>query len=52
MTRIRSFLLREEIDQTQISHENIHGEAVSFKDVDLGWSETEKSLEKYENIFQ
>lgn len=46
MTRIRTFLLREEIDQSQISHEPIEGKAVSFDQVDLGWDENQKILKK------
>nr|QUF59450.1 ATP-binding cassette transporter Abcc1-6 [Brachionus angularis] len=46
MTRIRTFLLREEIDTSQITHNNVQGQAVSFENVDLGWSENEKALEK------
>nr|QUF59451.1 ATP-binding cassette transporter Abcc1-6-2 [Brachionus angularis] len=45
MTRIRSFLLREETDFSQITHNNVQGQAVSFENVDLGWSENEKLLE-------
>nr|APD26519.1 ATP-binding cassette transporter subfamily C member 1 X6 protein [Brachionus koreanus] len=44
MTRIRTFLLRDEIDSDQIKHEHVEGEAVRFRNVDLGWSETEKNL--------
>lgn len=47
MTRIRTFLLRDELDTSQIKHENIEGEAVRLRNVDLGWSETEKTLHKY-----
>ncbi|RNA42720.1 multidrug resistance-associated 1 [Brachionus plicatilis] len=44
MTRIRTFLLRDELDTNQIKHDNVAGEAVKFRNVDLGWSETEKTL--------
>lgn len=46
MTRIRTFLLRDEIDKNQINHENVEGEALRLRNVDLGWSESEKSLYK------
>lgn len=46
MTRIRAFLLRDEIDTNQISHENVEGEALRLRNVDLGWSENEKTLYK------
>ncbi|CAF0941211.1 unnamed protein product [Brachionus calyciflorus] len=44
MTRIRSFLLREEIDLDQVTHDEINGEAVSVTNADLGWSEAEMTL--------
>ncbi|RNA37147.1 multidrug resistance-associated 1 isoform X3 [Brachionus plicatilis] len=37
MTRIRTFLLRDELDTNQIKHDNVAGEAVKFDNVDLGW---------------
>nr|UOU03337.1 ATP-binding cassette subfamily C1-6 [Brachionus rubens] len=44
MTRIRTFLLRDEIDTDIINHNNIEGEAINVKDADLGWSDDEKTL--------
>nr|QNH67948.1 ATP-binding cassette transporter subfamily C member 1 X9 [Brachionus plicatilis] len=46
MTRIRTFLLRDELGTNQIKHDNVAGEAVKFDNVDLGWSKTEKTLHK------
>lgn len=41
MTRIRQFLLRDEIDETQISHEKIKNEIITVEDAHLGWSDNE-----------
>lgn len=39
LTRIRHFLLREEIDETEIGLGNDPKNAIVFKNVDLGWTE-------------
>ena len=41
MGRIQSFLLREEIDETQISRDPDKENAIVYAGVDLGWSELE-----------
>jgi hypothetical protein len=46
MTRIRTFLLKDEIDPTQISRERIPGKSCVFKNVDLGWSPESVALKK------
>jgi hypothetical protein len=48
MTRIRNYLLRDEIDRSQISHEKIKGKSILFENTTLGWSEneSEKTLKK------
>lgn len=38
LKRITNFLVLDEMDEDQISKENIEGEVVSFKNVDVGWS--------------
>lgn len=44
MTRIRKYLLRDEIDYSQISHVPSKKHAVKFENVDLGWSIEETNL--------
>jgi hypothetical protein len=46
MTRIRTFLLKDEIDLTQINKEYIAGKPCLFNDVDLGWSHDSIALKK------
>lgn len=46
MSRIRNFLIREEIDLKKITHQSSILEAVCFRAVDLGWDRTEKILNK------
>jgi hypothetical protein len=47
MTRIRKFLLRDEIDENQITHQETPDLSIVLDQVDLGWSDAEKSLKKY-----
>lgn len=41
MGRIQSFLLREEIDDTQISYKSDKENAIRYDQVDLGWTENQ-----------
>lgn len=45
MTRIRQFLLRDEIDESQVGREHDATTAVLFENVDLGWSSEQKFLQ-------
>jgi hypothetical protein len=46
MTRIRTFLLKDEIDPNQISKEYIAGKSCVFNNVDIGWSPDSIALKK------
>jgi hypothetical protein len=48
MKRIKTFLLREEIDNSQIDHTKLDYKAILFENTSLGWSEneSEKTLKK------
>nr|QUF59452.1 ATP-binding cassette transporter Abcc1-7 [Brachionus angularis] len=44
LTRIREFLLKDEIKEDEISHEDIPGYALNLDNVNFGWSKTEPIL--------
>lgn len=41
MSRIQSFLLREEIDEAQISYTPDKENVINYEQVDLGWTENQ-----------
>lgn len=52
MTRIQTFLLRDEINEHDITHQDQNEIAVNVKSVDFGWSDDEITLKKLEKILK
>ena len=52
LKRITNFLVLDEMDEDQISKENIEGEVVSFKNVDVGWSTDRNDIVLSKYIFR
>lgn len=46
MTRIRKFLLLDEIQDEDVSHEDIQEYAINVENADFGWSRSESTLKK------
>ena len=47
LRRIKKFLLKEELDLTQIARNQNTEYAIIYENVDLGWTNNEISLKKY-----
>jgi hypothetical protein len=45
--RIRDFLLNDEINEKDVSYENIDGVAVKLDSVNLGWEENKIFFDKF-----
>lgn len=44
LRRITNFLILDEMDENQIKREEIKGEAISFKNVDMAWTTDKEDL--------
>ena len=51
LARIRAFLIKDEIDDKAVSHENSSEYSIQVEDANFGWNKSESTLKKYINLF-
>lgn len=44
MARIREFLLKDELDESQITHHNRGNEVITLENIDASWSELSNQM--------